>query len=70
MLIELPNRDWIDPKAVQGVRLITDSIEKYGPRVTIDACGQQGLHLIAFDDIEAAREWIKKFGADCMRFWC
>ncbi len=63
MLIELPNGDWTDPKAVIGLRLLDD--KTYGPRVIIETTGQNGAHLVSFDDADAAKGWVKKFGADC-----
>lgn len=63
MLLELPDGNWIDPNSVQGIRILDD--RELGPRIVIDAFGQHCLYLIRFDDIEAARGWLKKFGAEC-----
>lgn len=63
MLIELPNGDWVDPNAVQGVRLAND--KDYGPRVIIDAQGTQALYYFVMDDIEAARAWVADFARKC-----
>ena len=63
MLIELPNGDWVDPKAVQGVRLMND--KQFGPRVAIDAYGQSAHFFFHMDDAEAARAWVKDFCTKC-----
>lgn len=63
MLIELPDGNWIDPKAVTGVRVMDDV--DHGPRVAIDTLGRPALHYFTFDDADAARGWVKQFGTDC-----
>lgn len=63
MLIELPNGDWVDPGAVQGVRMMND--KQFGPRVVIDASGTQALYFFHMDDAEAARAWVKDFCSKC-----
>lgn len=65
MLIQLPNGDWISPKAVAGVRVMVH--DKLGPRVVIDAHQHYGHHMVEFDDAEAARAWAAEFGRKCGR---
>lgn len=63
MLIELPNGNWISPKAVAGVRVMVH--DKLGPRVVIDTHQHYGHHMVEFDDAEAARMWAAEFGRKC-----
>ena len=63
VLIELPNGDWISPKAIAGVRVMVG--DKLGPRVVIDTHHHYGHHLIEFDAPEAARTWAAEFGRKC-----
>lgn len=63
MLVELPNGDWINREAVIAVRIMDD--RPLGPRVLIDASGQNHPYLVRFDDADAARAWARDFTATC-----
>lgn len=60
-LIELPDGNWIAPKAVRGVTVLVDA--RHGARVRLDTTNAVNLLLIEFDDAEAARGWARAFAA-------